>query len=88
MLSHAMTEGQSRPPLGGLALGLAVGAIFLRPLFQRSYGSLFLGLLCGTTTARSERLSFAASLALIGFTVCAAVLCNCFDWSGAITASY
>jgi hypothetical protein len=78
MLSHAMTEG--RPDLlWGLALGLAVGAIFLRPLFQRSYGSLFfLGLLCGTAAALKPS-ALPASLALIGFTVCAAVLCNCFE---------
>jgi hypothetical protein len=51
MLSQAMTEG--RPDLlWGLALGLAVGAIFHQPLFVRSHGSLFLlGLLCGVAAA-------------------------------------
>ena len=41
MLSQTMTEGRPDLPWG-LALGLAVGVIFHRPLFRRSHGSLFL----------------------------------------------
>ena len=78
MLSQAMTEGRPDLPWG-LALGLAVGAIFHRPLFRRSYGSLlFLGLICGAAAAFKPT-ALPASVALIGFTVCVAVVCNCFE---------
>src|ERR1700683_2846489 len=51
MLGQTMTEGRPDLPWG-LALGLALGAIFYRPLYRRSYGSLiFLGLLCGAAAA-------------------------------------
>jgi hypothetical protein len=78
MLSLAMTEG--RPDLiWGLALGLAVGAIFYGPLFRRSYGSLFfLGLLCGFAAALKPT-ALPASVAFILFAAFAAVLSECFE---------
>jgi hypothetical protein len=81
MISLAMTEG--RPDLiWGLALGLAVGGIFHRPLLRRSYGSLiFLGLLCGAAAALKPT-ALPASVALILFAVCAAALCSCLESEG------
>ncbi len=78
MLSQAMTEG--RPDLlWGLALGLAVGAIFYQPLFKRSHGSLFLlGLFCGVAAAIKPS-GLPASVALLGFAMCAATVCGCFE---------
>ena len=86
MLSQAMTEG--RPDLlWGLALGLAVGAIFYQPLFKRSHGSLFLlGLFCGVAAAIKPS-ALPASVALFGFAMCAATLCGCFEFGIAISAS-
>ncbi len=78
MLSQTMTE--ARPDLPwGLALGLAVGAIFHRPLFRRSYGSLFfLGSICGFAAALKPT-ALLASVVFVGFAVCAVTLCECLE---------
>jgi hypothetical protein len=78
MLGQTMTEGRPDLPWG-LALGLALGAIFYRPLYRRSYGSLiFLGLLCGAAAALKPT-ALPASVAFIIFAVCAATLCGCLE---------
>jgi hypothetical protein len=78
MLGQTMTEGRPDLPWG-LALGLALGAIFYRPLYRRSYGSLiFLGLLCGAAAALKPT-ALPASVAFILFAVCAATLCGCLE---------
>ena len=78
MLGQTMTEGRPDLPWG-LALGLALGAIFYRPLYRRSYGSLiFLGLLCGAAAALKPT-ALPASVAFMIFAVCAATLCGCFE---------
>ena len=78
VLSQAMTEGRPDLPWG-LALGLAVGAIFHQPLFKRSCGSLFLlGLLCGVAAAIKPS-GLPASVALLGFAMCAATVCDCLE---------
>jgi hypothetical protein len=82
MLSQTMTEGRPDLPWG-LALGLAVAAIFHRPLFRRSHGSLFfLGLICGAAVALKPT-GLPAAVAFIGFTMCAAVLCECLESANA-----
>jgi hypothetical protein len=78
MLSQVMTEGRPDLPWG-LALGLAVAAIFHQPLFVCSHGSLFLlGLLCGVAAAIKPS-GLPASVALLGFAMCAATVCGCLE---------
>ena len=78
MLSQTMTEGRPDLPWG-LALGLAVGVIFHRPLFRRSHGSLFiLGLVCGIAAAIKPS-ALPASVAFVTFALCAATLCDCLE---------
>jgi hypothetical protein len=82
LLSQTMTEGRPDLPWG-LALGLAVGAIFYRRLFRRSYGSLFfLGLLCGFAAALKPT-ALPAAVAFMGFAVCTAAACEWFEAANA-----
>jgi hypothetical protein len=75
MLSQTVTE--ARPDLPwGLGMGVAIGALFRRPLLGRSYASLFLiGLFCGVVVALKPS-AFPASVACLGFAACAATLSN------------